>query len=166
MAYATLDELREDAGFRRVANQIEGDGTLQDTVLQRALDATSGWINTKAEIGGYPTPIVAANHTEDTELQDQITAMLVSCNIVLALGRLLQPINKTDQIREVLDDCQDWLESLAKGQGLPFALDPVGDLFRFVPADGAKVFTPASIECVRLQQSSEGTRFGTRFGTP
>ncbi len=152
MAYATLQQLVDRVGADTFNVKTKGSATLRDSIATGWLLTVSTKINAAARKGGYSVPIVAADLTEDTDLQDEIIAWLVDKSVILVQVLFLQILDTTEQIKAAQAWCKDELAELAAGGGLPVP-PPAGALSEalvWVSQEGATdQLTPGTLRDIR-----------------
>lgn len=122
MSYATLDQFRawvEGAqdGATRVANLLLAtDAADQDELIQQALDAGAGEMDSGFRVAGYELPI-------DQQASDELDALLVKLNIGYALDQLApgKPMQTQDGFHEGDPWHRKFVRRLRGGAGI----DPV-----------------------------------------
>ena len=135
--YASIANFRSHWGAARTASLVDGSATVQDDVIQTALDASASQIEAAAEEGGFVVPIVVADIEDAAARQVQLANLLRMKTVVIATYFYLQPIDATPQVQRVQTVCERWLKGLEDGKGLgvqPPAGD--GDL-TWIPMTGA-----------------------------
>lgn len=153
MPYATLEQLVDRVGADTFNAKTKGSATLRNSLATGWLLTVSTKINAAARKGGYPVPIVAADLTENTDLQAEIIAWLVDKSVILVQVLFLQILDTTEQIKAAQAWCKDELAELAASGGLPVPppADALSGALVWVSQTGATDrLTPETLRDIRI----------------
>lgn len=134
----------------RSATQWGRSGAEQDANIQLCLDAAANRLNAAARKGGYTTPITQAGLGVTADEWAEALAWLQVCEMALATGSNLFPIDDTPRFKAAREECRANLALLAAGEALPLADSSAGGGFEYISTTGAPTIHFTSISRGRM----------------
>lgn len=137
MSYSTPAQFRafvdrSTAAGARSTQQWGRSGTDQDANIQLALNAAANRINAAARKGGYTTPVTQVGlGIGDAEWAEAL-AWLQVCEMAMATGSNLFPIDDTERYKAARAQCEQDLKMLTEGCALPTSAAGSGGGFEYI----------------------------------
>lgn len=118
-AYASVSDFKGRYGAARATSLVGGSDP--DARILELLRGGQSTLDAALDAGGWTTPIVVADLTDDADQQTGISEKLEACTCILAFEAVISSTDLTTRAKDALASCLSFLSDLRAGGGLPAA---------------------------------------------